>query len=70
MQILALAGKELLHQRVPQTLRGAALDLSLNESRINGAANIVRGVIFSTRTVPSSISTSISARCAPKPKTA
>ena len=70
MQILALAGKEFFHQRHPQALGGAAFDLAFDQCGIDRAANVVRGCDLSTRTVPSSVSTSISARCAPNPKTA
>src|ERR1700736_4081715 len=35
MQVLALAGEELFHQRHPEALRRAALDLTLDQSRVD-----------------------------------
>ena len=43
VKVLALAGKEFLHQRHPQALRGTAFDLAFDQRGIDGAANIVRG---------------------------
>src|SRR5690349_25132656 len=43
MQVLSLARKEFLHQRHTDSLRDAALDLSFDQSWVNGAAHIVRG---------------------------
>src|SRR4029077_9323261 len=43
VKVLAFAGKELLHQRHPQALGGAAFDLSFNECWIDGPADVVRG---------------------------
>ena len=42
VQVLALAGEELLHQRETETLRGAALDLAFDQRRIDRAADVVR----------------------------
>ena len=41
MQILALAGEELLHQCHAESLCHAALDLTLNECGIDGSSHIV-----------------------------
>ncbi len=42
MQILALAREEFFHERHPQTLRDAALDLAFDQCWIDGAPDIVR----------------------------
>jgi len=42
-------------------LGDAAFDLAFDESGVDGAAYVVDGYHFRTRTVPSSMSTSISA---------
>ena len=42
VQVLALAGEELLHQREAEPLRGAALDLAFDQRRIDRAADVVR----------------------------
>ena len=43
VQVLGAAGQILLHQREAQPLRDAALDLALDQGRIDRAADIVRG---------------------------
>ena len=43
VQVLAAAGEEFLHQREADALGDAALDLALDEGRVDGAADIVRG---------------------------
>ena len=42
VKVLAFAGKKFLHQRHPQSLRGAAFDLSFDKRWIDGAAHVVR----------------------------
>ena len=42
VQVLALAGKELLHQRESEALRRAALDLAFDQRRIDRPADVVR----------------------------
>src|SRR3984957_13600633 len=42
VQVLALAGEELLHQREAKALRRATLDLAFDERRIDRPANVVR----------------------------
>ena len=41
VQILAFAGEEFLHQRHAEALRNSALDLAFNQSRIDGAPDIM-----------------------------
>ena len=43
MQVLVHARHELLHQRQAQPLRDAAVDLALDQRRVDGPADIVRG---------------------------
>ena len=43
VQVLAFAGNKLFHQRHAEALRRAAFDLSLNQRRIDGLADVVRG---------------------------
>ena len=43
MKVLAFAGEKLFHQRHAQALGDAAFDLSFNQRRIDGAADVVRG---------------------------
>src|SRR4029077_9350201 len=43
VKVLALPRKKLFHQRVTQTLRRAAFDLSFNEGRVDGASHVVSG---------------------------
>ncbi len=42
VQVLALAGEELLHQREAEALRRAALDLAFDQRRIDRPADVVR----------------------------
>ena len=43
VQVLGAAGDELLHQREAEPLRDAAMDLALDEGRVDGAADVVGG---------------------------
>src|ERR1700730_19400770 len=43
VKVLAFPGEEFLHERHPQTLRGAAFDLSLDEGRIDGTPDVGTG---------------------------
>src|SRR5580698_6647592 len=43
VEVLTAPGKKFLHQRHPQPLRDPALDLALDQSWIDGPADIVRG---------------------------
>ena len=42
VQVLAFAGNKLFHQRHAEALRRAAFDLSLDQRRIDGLADVVR----------------------------
>ena len=67
VQVLGAAGDVLLHQRHADALGDAALDLALDQRRVDRAADVVGGGDpRSTFTVPRSVSTSTSASCAPK----
>ena len=43
MEVVVAAGEVLLHQREPDPLRDAALDLALDQRRVDRAADVVRG---------------------------
>ena len=44
VQIFRAAGDEFLHQRQPESLRDAAVDLTFHQRRIDRASDVVRGV--------------------------
>jgi hypothetical protein len=43
VQVLGAAGDELLHERKPQALGDAAVDLALDQGRVHGPSDVVRG---------------------------
>ena len=67
VQILGPAGDVLLHQRQPQPLGDAAVDLAFDHCRIDGTADIMRGDDRAPSRCRVPRSTSTSAICAAKP---
>ena len=54
MEVVGPAGDVLLHQREPEALRDPAMDLALDERRVDGPADVVGGDDPADLTVPSS----------------